>query len=63
MINSLIQLLIIALVCGVIWWIMDWLPVPEPFNKIVKVVTVVVFLIVVIYILLGISGVRMDVPR
>ena len=56
MINSLIALIIIGIVLGIVFWFLDYLPVPEPFNKVLKVVCVGVFLIVVIYFLLGLIG-------
>lgn len=58
MIGLLIQLLILGIVVGIIWWVLDYLPVPEPFNKVIKVVAVVVFVIAVIYLLMGIGGVE-----
>jgi multisubunit Na+/H+ antiporter MnhB subunit len=61
MIGFLITLLVIGLVVGLVWWVMDYLPVPEPFNKIIKLVCVVVFVIYVIYALLGLGHV--DMPK
>jgi len=57
MLSILINLLIIVLVIGVVWWLIDYLPVPEPLNKLVKVVTIVIGVIAVIYALLGLAGV------
>jgi len=57
MLAILINLLIIVLVIGVVWWLIDYLPVPEPLNKLVKVVTIVIGVIAVIYALLGLAGV------
>ena len=37
MIQQLIYVLVIAVVAGVIWWVCDYLPVPEPLNKLFKV--------------------------
>ena len=56
MINTLIYLLIVCIVIGVIWWMADWLPVPEPLNKLLKIVSIVIGVIVIIYALLGIAG-------
>jgi hypothetical protein len=61
MINSLIYLLIVYVVIGVIWWVADYLPIPEPLNKILKVLSIVVALIITIYVLLGMAGVA--IPR
>lgn len=56
MISLLISLLIIFLILGVAWWIINLLPLPAPFGLIVQVVFVVIALIVVVDLLLGISG-------
>jgi hypothetical protein len=55
MINSLVTVLIIAVVAGLIWWVCDYMPVPEPLNKLIKVLTVVICAIAIIYVLLGIA--------
>jgi hypothetical protein len=56
MIHTLIYLLIVCIVIGIVWWLLDYLPVPEPLNKLVKVVSVVIGCIVIIYALLGLAG-------
>jgi hypothetical protein len=56
MINLLWTLLIVGLVIGLIYWVVDFLPVPDPFNKIIKVVCVVVFIVILIYALIGLIG-------
>jgi hypothetical protein len=56
MINALIQILIVAIIIGVIWWVADYLPIPEPLNRIVKVISMVVGIIAVIFLLLKIAG-------
>jgi L-asparagine transporter-like permease len=61
MISLLFTLLIVGVVIGLVYWVVDFLPVPEPFNKIIKVVAVVVFVIVVIYILMGLIGHAPDI--
>lgn len=61
MIGLLVYLLCIGLIIGLVWWLLDYLPVPEPFNKVIKVVSVVVFVIAMIYLLMGIGNV--DMPK
>lgn len=56
MINGLITLLIIALVLGLIFWAIDWMGIPQPFNKGLKAVLVLVGLIVLINFLMGLTG-------
>lgn len=57
MVHTLIYLLIICVVIGLIWWVADYLPIPEPLNKIVKVVSIIIGVIAIIYALLGMAGV------
>jgi hypothetical protein len=56
MIETLIGLLIVCVVIGLIWWVCDYLPVPEPLNKLIKVVSIVIGVIIIIYALLGLTG-------
>lgn len=56
MIHTLIYVLVVCVVISLVWWIADYLPVPPPLNKIVKIVSVVVGIIIVIYALLAIPG-------
>jgi len=34
----------------------DYLPVPEPLNKLLKIVSIIVGVIIIIYALLGLTG-------
>lgn len=45
MISLLITLLVFAVVCYVIFWVMGYLGVPEPVRKVVTVIIVVVAVI------------------
>jgi multisubunit Na+/H+ antiporter MnhB subunit len=56
MIEGLITLIIIALVLGLIFWAIDWMGIPQPFNKGLKAVLVLVGLIVLINFLLSLTG-------
>lgn len=57
MLGTLVYLLVVCIVIGVVWWLADYLPVPEPLNKLLKVVSIVIGVIIFIYALLGIAGV------
>ena len=56
-IDALLNLVIVVVVAGLIfwlvWWFIDWVGLPEPFNKVVKVVIGLVALVFLIKILLG----------
>ena len=49
----LIEILIGAIVLGLIFWILSLIPLPDPFGRIVQVVLVVIVAIWLIYILAG----------
>jgi len=57
MLSTLIYLLVVCIVIGLVWWIVDYLPVPEPLNKLIKVVSIVIGMIIIIYALLSLVGV------
>jgi hypothetical protein len=64
MITFLIQLLIVILIIGVIYWVLDALPVPEPLNRIAKIVIVVIGVLVIVLMLLRLTGVDIGtLPR
>lgn len=56
MLSLLINLLIIAIVLGLAWWILSLIPLPPPVAQIVQVVFVVIAAIVLIWLLLGLVG-------
>lgn len=63
MIHLLIYLLVVGVVIGLIWYVCDALPIPQPLNKIIKVVSMVVGCIIVILALLQIAGMGPGLPR
>jgi hypothetical protein len=56
MISLLVWLLILALVLGVVWWVITLLPLPPPVVRIAQVIIAVIFVIVLIDLVLGIPG-------
>ena len=63
MLGTLIYLLVVCVVIGLVWWVVDYLPVPEPLNKLIKVVSIVIGVIIIIYALLGLAGMGGGVPK
>jgi hypothetical protein len=62
MVELLVTLLIGLIVLGVIWYIIQLLPLPEPFGRIAQIVVVAIALIWLIYVLAGLVG-GAGVPR
>ena len=64
LINLIIWLLIVGILLALVYYVLDAIPIPQPFNRIIRVVLVVVFCLVVILLLfqmLGAGG--LTVPR
>lgn len=60
MLGVLINLVIVLLICGVVFWAVQQLlplvPMPEPFARVIYVLLVVIMAIVVISLLAGLLG-------
>ena len=56
MISLLVTLLVVCLVIGLIWYVVDAIPVPDPLNRIAKIVSVVIGCLVIIMLLLDVAG-------
>jgi hypothetical protein len=56
MIALILQLVIIALVLGLIIWLAEQIPFVAPFAHIIRVVAIVLFIIYLIYVLMGFLG-------
>ena len=61
MIESLIALLVFVLVVGLIVWLALWaiaeLGVPEPFNKVARVLVILIAILVILYRAMPLIGV------
>ena len=53
MIALLINVLILLIIFGVIWYIVTLIPLPEPFLKVAQIVLLVIFLLVLLGIFVG----------
>jgi len=60
MIQALISLIVWLLVVGILYWILiyvlDAIPIPDPANRIIKIVAAVVLALVVLLMLLDMMG-------
>lgn len=61
MIGALITILVIVIVAGLVYWVLDAIPVPQPLNRFAKIAIVIIAVIALIYVLLGLGGV--SIPR
>ena len=56
MIAFLIYVLVLLIVMGLAWWIVNQIPLPGPVKQIATIVVVVICAIILIYLLLGLVG-------
>ena len=61
-ISLLLTILLVALICGVVYWAIDALGLPQPFARVAQVVVIVIFLIVLIYMLIALLGGGVHLP-
>lgn len=62
MLAALVYILIIAVVIGLIYWVIDAVPVPQPLNRFAKIAIVVIGVIALIVVLLQVAGVNTGFP-
>lgn len=53
MISLLITLVIVGLILAIVWWAISQIPMPPPFNWVVRVVFALIVAILLIDLLLG----------
>ena len=56
LLSLLITLVIAGLICWLLWWFMGYVGLPEPFNKVARVLVGLVALIFLINVLMGLVG-------
>lgn len=56
LLSFVIYLVVVGLVFWCIWWFLGYVGVPEPFNKVIRVVIGLVALIIVIGLLMSLIG-------
>ncbi len=54
--HIVLYILIVGGICWLLWWLIGYIGLPEPFNKIIRVIIGLVALLIVVYILLGMLG-------
>lgn len=56
MLSLVIYLVIVGLIFWAIWWFVSYVGVPEPFNKVIRVILGLFALIIIVNLLLGLMG-------
>ena len=56
LLQMVIYLVVVGLIFWCIWWFLGYVGVPEPFNKVIRVILGLIALIIVVNLLLGLVG-------
>jgi hypothetical protein len=55
-IQSLVYIVCIGLIFWLLWWLIQYVALPEPFSKVARVILAVAAVVILINILLGLAG-------
>lgn len=56
LINFVVHLIVVGLILWLLWWLIGYAGLPEPFSKIAHVVLAVIAVVILINLLLGLVG-------
>jgi hypothetical protein len=62
MIQALVYLVVVLIVLGLLTWLIDYLPVPQPLNRFAKIAIVIIGALIIIAVLLSVAGVNTGFP-
>lgn len=60
--HALILLIVVGVIFWLLWWLIGYVGLPEPFNKVARVIMAVAAVIICIAILLSLAGVVTFAP-
>lgn len=63
MLSILVTLVVVCLIVGLLWYVLDAIPVPDPLNRFAKIASVVIGCLIVVFLLLDVAGYNTGVPR
>jgi hypothetical protein len=56
LVNLIVYLLVIGILLALVYWVIDVIPIPQPINRIIKVIIVVLAVLVIVLLLLQLVG-------
>lgn len=56
MINTLVWIVVVGCVFGLLWWLIQYVGLPEPFAKIARVILAIFAVLLLINVLLSLAG-------
>jgi hypothetical protein len=63
MVSVLIYVVVVCVIVALVYWLADALPIPQPLNKLVKVISMVIGCLVVVFALLSLVGYDVGWPH
>lgn len=59
LVNALVYVVALGLILWLLWWFLDYVKVPEPFNKVGKVLLALVAVVLLIRLIIRVTGVSL----
>lgn len=56
LISLLIWVIVLGCIFGLLWWLVGYVGLPEPFNKVARVILAVIAVLILINVLLTMAG-------
>lgn len=56
LVRAVIWLVAIGLICWLLWWFIDYAKVPEPFNKVARILIALIAVVFLIRFVISIAG-------
>ena len=56
LVGLLVQLIVVGLVCYLVWWLIGYIGLPAPFDKVARVIVAIFAVLFLINLILGLSG-------
>lgn len=56
LVHIIVYILIVGGICWLLWWLVGYIGLPEPFNKVARVIIAVVAVLLLINVLLAFAG-------
>ena len=56
LVSLIVWIIIIGSIVGLLWWLVGFVGLPEPFNKVARVAIAIVAVLLLINLLLGLTG-------
>ena len=56
LLSILVTIVVVGLVCYLLWWLIGYIGLPEPFDKVARVIVALVAVIFLLNLVLGLTG-------